>query len=236
MADAPPRSQMPRSAAAFLLGVALAFALIGYGALRTPSASLLSLSASAAILLIYALLGWQLLPRLARRHAALLAAAGRAGALAGAIFAAEIVLEYLLLPADNATFGLVEFGLVFLVYAGVSGWLVARRARLRDGVLAAVVAALISSLIWHIALFLIFYLFAGTSRQAAVFRAEGDYEDFQRSGMADFGAFILEDTLGASFFHLLLGPLLAGALGLIGGAVGLGLRRLSAGKNDTRMR
>ena len=63
-------------------------------------------------------------------------------------------------------------------------------------------------------------------RQDAVFRAEGNYDDFRRSGMTDFNAFIMEDFLGASFFHLLLGPLLAGVVGTIGGLVGLGLRRL----------
>ena len=51
-------------------------------------------------------------------------------------------------------------------------------------------------------------------------RAEGDYEDFARSGMSDFNAFIMEDFLGAIFFHLLLGLLVAAVLGALGGVLG----------------
>jgi hypothetical protein len=66
----------------------------------------------------------------------------------------------------------------------------------------------------------VFYLFYGTARQSQVFRAEGNYEDFQRSAMSDFNAFIMEDFLGATFFHLILEPLLASLLGIIGGLAG----------------
>lgn len=112
------------------------------------------------------------------------------------------------------------------MYGSASGWLTARGARLRGGVLGAVVTAIISSLIWCLVIFVSFYLFAGTLRQAAVFQAEGNYDDFRRSWMTDFNAFIMEDFLGATFFHLLLGPLVASALGTIGGLVGISLRRL----------
>jgi hypothetical protein len=44
--------------------------------------------------------------------------------------------------------------------------------------------------------------------------------------MSDFNAFIMEDFLGATFFHLLLGPLLASLLGLLGGLTGKGIRWL----------
>ncbi len=41
-----------------------------------------------------------------------------------------------------------------------------------------------------------------------------------RSGMSDFNAFIMEDFMDATFFHLLLGPLVAAVLGLLGGLLG----------------
>jgi hypothetical protein len=74
--------------------------------------------------------------------------------------------------------------------------------------------------------FAAFYLFSGTARQAAVFRAEGNYADFQASGMRNLNAFVLEDFLGATFFHLVLGPLLAGALGWVGSLAGKAVRKV----------
>lgn len=211
---------------AFMLGSLTALLLIVYGVFRVPTTSMFSAGAAALVLVIYAAIGCLIMPRLASSSPDILSVAQHAGLLAGTIFALEIIMEYLLLPADNTLFGLVEFGLVFFVYAGASGWLTRRGHRLGSGMLGAVATALISSLIWCLVIFAIFYLFAGTARQAAVFRAEGNYDDFRRSGMTDFNAFIMEDFLGASFFHLLLGPLLASMLGIIGGLVGSGVRRL----------
>jgi hypothetical protein len=226
MIVAPDRPVQNGLSRGFLLGSLTALLLIAYGVFRTPTTSMLSVAAAALVLVVYAAIGWFSIPRLAASAPAILSVAQLAGGLAGTIFAAEIILEYLLLPTDNTRLGLIEFGLVFAVYACAGGWLTLRRQRLRDGVLGAVTAALISSLIWCVAIFVLYYLFAGTARQAAVFRAEGNYDDFQRSGMTDINAFIMEDFLGASFFHLLLGPLLASALGSIGGLIGIGLRRL----------
>jgi hypothetical protein len=62
-------------------------------------------------------------------------------------------------------------------------------------------------------------------RHADILRAEGDYEDFARSGLSDFNAFIMEDFMGATFFHLLLGPLVAAILGIPGGLLGMIGRR-----------
>jgi hypothetical protein len=177
------------------------------------------------VLMLYALVGWTILPRIEQRNPAMFRLAIGVGLLAGVIFVVETLLEYSLLPADNTAFGLIEFGLVFLIYASTSGLLTYRRYHLREGVLGAVVAALFSSLIWCVATLAVFYLFYGSARQSLVFRAEGNFEDFQRSGMSDFNAFIMEDFLGATFSHLLLGPLPASLLGIIGGLVG----RASAG-------
>jgi hypothetical protein len=45
--------------------------------------------------------------------------------------------------------------------------------------------------------------------------------------MTDFNTFIMEDLLGAGFFHLLLGPILAAILGILGGLLGQGLTKIS---------
>lgn len=67
--------------------------------------------------------------------------------LLAAIYASEIVLEYVLLPRDNTRYGEVEFGLVFLCYlaAGFNAALRTRRAR--DGAMTTVGAALSATLL-----------------------------------------------------------------------------------------
>lgn len=60
----------------------------------------------------------------------------------------------------------------------------------------------------------------GTPQQAAVFRAEGNLEDFARSGSANFEAWLMQDFLGAGFFHLLLSLIVSAILGSVGGLIG----------------
>ncbi len=79
-----------------------------------------------------------------------------------------------------------------------------------------------------------YYVFRGTPIQEQLFRAEGTYEDFARSGMSDFAAFAMEDLLGAGFFHLLLAPIIGAVLGGMGGLIGKGLRRLKKRDADGR--
>ncbi len=138
------------------------------------------------------------------------------GIAAGIVFCFEILLEYLISPdtATNIRLGWVEFGTVFALFAicafctaWSTGWIAA-------GVRAAATSGMLSSLIWLTTLWLAIYVFWGTARQEQVFRVEGDYEDFARSGMHDFGNFTLHDLWGATFFHLLLGPLVAMILGI----------------------
>ena len=130
------------------------------------------------------------------------------------------------MPAADVPVRLLLLGSLLLLVTAVGAALSAYPAVVTtagSGVLSAVVAALLSSLIWCIVTLAVFYLFYGSARQTLVFRAEGNYEDFQRSGMSDFNAFIMEDFLGATFFHLLLGPLLASLLGILGGLAGKGI-------------
>lgn len=197
--------------------------LLGYGALLIPTASRLSLGAAAAVLLAYVAAGLFLIPR-AQGIEGVVAWAGAAAAL---VFAAEISLEYVFLPKDNSSYGLIEFGLVFLIYIGAGARLTLANLRLRDAAMGAALSAVVSSVVWCIFVLGEFYLFFGTSRQEQILRAEGDFEDFSRSGMHDFPAFIMEDFCGAAFFHLLLGPALAGLLGTLGGLIGIGLTKIN---------
>jgi hypothetical protein len=203
-----------------LVFVLLDIALVSLGWILIPSTSPISVAAGFAILIVYGL-GSYFAPRLFGRPKPSIAPIVLVfGLLAGSVFAGEMVLEYILLPADNTTFGLVEFGLVFFLYF-LAGLITAYRMKsLRPALLAAMGSAMLSALIWLAAMLIVFYVFRGSPQQTQVFRAEGNYADFARSGMRDFNAFIMEDFLGAGFFHLLLGPVIALLLGAFGGLIG----------------
>ncbi len=116
--------------------------------------------------------------------------------------------------------GAVEYGLVFALLFLVGLWVAYQTKVLRYGILAAVWGAIIGGLIWYIAVLFIFCLFHGTPQQTQVFRAEGNSEDFARSGLKDFDTFVMEDFMGAGFYHSLLLPVVAALLGTIGAAIG----------------
>jgi hypothetical protein len=147
------------------------------------------------------------------------------GLLAGAVFGGEIILEYILLPTDNSHYGMVEFGTVFVLYFASAFVSALRSLSIKNAVLTSVASAFTASLLWVITLLAVFYAFRGSPRQVLVLRAEGDYEDFARSGMSDFNAFIMEDFMGATFFHLLLGLVVAAVLGVLGGLLGKAVGR-----------
>ncbi|MBA3947868.1 MAG: hypothetical protein H0X37_25355 [Herpetosiphonaceae bacterium] len=214
-----------RAQRGFLVGVVMALTLVVLGALLIPATSRLSILAAASVLILYGVIGWLYPPRLARLDPRILRLATFFGLCAALVFAGEIVLEYILLPTNNTLLGYIEFGSVFCLYC-LAGVVSARQTQsIRRAILTALSSAMLSALIWLIVVLATFYLFRGTSQQAQVFRAEGNYEDFARSGMHDFNAFILEDFMGAAFFHLLLGPIIAAILGTIGGVLGKGLAK-----------
>ena len=207
----------------FLWAVLLGIVLVLLGWLLVPTTDLLSVGGALLVLFLYGLVGYLGFSRLGPEILGLIALFGL---LAAAVFAGEILLEYAVLPGDNTAWGIIEFGLVFALYF-LSSLVMAYRSRsMRDGILAALVSAMLSSVVWLIVVLLTFYIFRGTARQEQVFMAEGDYEDFARSGLKDFSAFVMEDFFGAAFFHLLLAPLIAGILGVLGGLLGKGLAQL----------
>jgi hypothetical protein len=215
-----------------LVGVALSLLLILYGVWITPGARSLTaeniarMAPAFAILGIYALVAISAPEGMNRRSSIILSNGLRFGCLAGVIFAGEILLEYVLLPRDNTSMGLIEFGLVFLLFLVCGLWTGVSTRRFSIAVLAAVWSALFASLIWFISVMAVYYAFHGSSQQVQVFQAEGNYLDFQRSGMLNFDLFILQDFFGACFFHLLLDPLAAFLFGSVGAGVALALGRL----------
>ena len=208
---------------ASLPGVVLALALVLLGWLLVPAVSLLSVGGVCLILVVYTLAGHFGFPRL---RSEVLRLAGVFGLLAGVVFAGEILLEYAILPKDNTSWGGFEFGCVFGIYFLSSVVVAYRLKSLRQGLLAAVVTAMLSSVIWLIFVLLTFYIFRGTARQAQVFMAEGNYADFAQSGMQNFNTFVMEDFFGGGFYHLLLGPVVAAVLGTLGGLLGKGLANI----------
>ena len=99
-----------------LLGVGIALALVIGGRLLAPGMSVGSTMAGVGILLAYGVLAVFAPVRLHQRHPEILRTAVVFGLLAGAVFAGEIVLEYVLLPTDNTRYGIVEFGAVLSLY------------------------------------------------------------------------------------------------------------------------
>jgi hypothetical protein len=203
--------------------------LIAWAALTTPhlliGRACFGLAAAEAMLLAYAAIAFFTSPRTP-------VAAGYGagfGLAAGAVYAVEIVLEYVLLPADNTPYGLVEFGAVFAVFAAAGATAAWRTQRFKSGLGAAVWTAMLSALIWYAVLIAVFLAFRHTARQDAVLLAEGDLEDFRRSGMGSLDAFIVQDFFGAGFYHLLLAPIIAVILGSVGAGAALLTRRLARG-------
>ena len=206
-----------------LFGVMVALALVFASSLFAPAMSLGVIAALCPI-------------RLHRRHPDILRWAIIFGLLAGMVFAGEIVLEYIFLPANNSRYGMLEFGAVFALYLTSALVSALRSLSIKNAVLTSMASAFIASLIWVITVLVVFYAFRGSPRQALVLRAEGDYQDFARSGMSDFNAFIMEDFMGAMFFHLLLGLLAAAVLGVLGGLLGKAIAWFSKVKRQPSKR
>jgi hypothetical protein len=227
----PARNRLATTRWAILPGVFTTGLLLAYGLLRFPSVltasptGVRSLIGDVIILVIYTVAGWSG-PFIANRiHPQILRTGNLFGLLAGCVFVTEILLEYWLLPTDNTTMGLVEYGLVFVLFFLAGLWVTFRTKSFRYGLLTAIWSAVVGAMIWYMAVLFVFYLFNGTSQQTQVFQAEGNYADFARSGLADFNAFVMEDFMGAGFFHSLLLPVMATVFGTIGAALGKALAR-----------
>lgn len=205
-----------------LAAAALAILLVALGVATTPGVlaarpGWLGPLAAGGMACLYGLIGaWGLAPL--RRQPAVAVWAQRAGFAAAAIYTGEIVLEYVVQPADNTSWGLVEFAAVFACFAMAGAGGAARSRRVWPGIQAALWTALAATLVWYVVLLAVTYALRGTAAQQAVFRAEGDFDDFRRSGLRDFKVFTMQDLLGAGFYHMLLSPIFALILGALGAA------------------
>lgn len=215
---------------AMAVGALVTAALILLGAVTTPhffdgERRWIGVAAAMGMVLAYGAVAWFAIPGLQRGPSGILRVAWPAGLAAGGVYGGEVVAEYALRPADNTAWGVVEFGLVFALMALSGAILAWRTGRLAPALAGGLWTALIGPLIWYAVLLTVSYLFRGTAAQEAVLRAEGDYEDFARSGMSDFNVFVMQDFLGAGFYHLLLSPVFGLVLGGLGAAPILLLRR-----------
>lgn len=209
----------------FLWGLAIVFVLLVYGAFRFPGAlrDLSGLTGNLVILITYGLAFQLWLSGLENRTPEVMQAGWQTGMVIGVVFVVEMLLEYVLAPTDNSLLGFVEYGSVFAIILLLSAWIAYHTGKFRNGLFTAILGAMVGSMIWLMAVLAIYYIFHGTTRQTQVFRAEGTFEDFTRSGMTDFDAFVLQDFWRAGFFHSILLPMLAAILGSVGGLLGISL-------------
>ena len=205
---------------AMLAGLGAIVLFVAYGVWRIPDVGYLGPLAVGIIVMLYGLMGWFGPDFTQRRDPYVLQISLVAGLVAGAIFAVEILAEYVLLPQDNNPYGLVEYGLVLLIFLASSVWVAWRRNSFRKGLVTAIWVAMIAELIWYFVLILTFHIFLGSARQSQVFQADGDYLDFARSGVSNFRTFIFQDYLGAGFYHSLILPIAAAIMGTVGGLIG----------------
>lgn len=203
---------LQRALLAGIVGIAV---LYGYGMVRfhVEASNFVAL---ALVLSAYAFSVWKGLPAADRVDVLITRTAVAAGLAAGMVFLAEMITEYVFLPKNNTSYGLAEYGIVMAILLLGAIRVAGKTGLVRPGILAGIGAAMVASLLFMIFVTAIFYAFHGTARQEAVLRAEGDFEDFARSGGKDLNRFLMEDFVGAGFFHSLLLPAFGGLLGFIG--------------------
>ncbi|MEO8612514.1 MAG: hypothetical protein ABI690_31750 [Chloroflexota bacterium] len=132
------------------------------------------------------------------------------------------ILFGILAPLDsdgNANLGLVEFGglLVLFVIAGAVGMI--RSGSVRGGISSAMWSSMIGTLLWFTVILLTYYLFLNTPQEVRGLQSDQVLADFNRSGMSDLRAFIMQDYMGGGFFHMLGSPFIAAVLGGFGSLI-----------------
>jgi len=150
-----------------------------------------------------------------------------AGGLIGALYGAEVLAEYLSPAVTGASVAIGWIIVAGLVTAGLSAAAVAtiRLRSLRAGVTAAVYCAITEYLVWYPVVLACYYVFRTSAATERVWRAEGTYQDFARSGASDIRVFVLQDFWGAGFFHLIAGLIIAGVFGTAAAITVRGVQR-----------
>jgi hypothetical protein len=212
------KQPIPQTVKIFLIGIVIGIVLILFGWILAPEASFSSIFAGIIIFIIYGLNGWLNTSSIQKITPDLLRISITLGLLASTVFASEIILEYILIPKDNTLWEFLEYGIVFTLYflSGLIGTY--RTNKLWQGVIASVGSSVIATLLWAIFTLVVFYAFLGSPQQAQVFQSRWSYQTFALE--RDPNAFFMEEFMGLIFFNLIIGPLVALVLGLVGGMLG----------------
>jgi hypothetical protein len=199
--------------------VVLVLALLAFGWSRVPAASPI---AAVSVLIAYAAMAhvsvMMARPGTSRIQWVTLAC----GSVSAAVLIGSLAVQYFGRTSNNAVMVAVVFGL-WLVAGLVAA---ASTGRIRDATLSSALSAEIGSLANVGFILASYYVMRGSPLQEQFFRIEGTYDDFARSGGADFGVFVMGDLFGGAFFHLLLGGLFGLLLGTIGGSLIVGGTRV----------
>jgi hypothetical protein len=151
------------------------------------------------------------------------------GAVAGGLYGLESLAEYLSPHVTDAsvTIGWVIVGGIVAADLVAAVVATARTGLLRAGIGAAVYGAITEYVVWYPCVMVWYYVFHNSSVIDRVWRAEGTYDDFARSGLTDIRVFVLQDYWGAGFFHLAGALVIALLFGLPAAVAGrAGVRRL----------
>ncbi|GHJ43392.1 hypothetical protein Cs7R123_07340 [Catellatospora sp. TT07R-123] len=137
------------------------------------------------------------------------------GAVTGLLYGGEIVSEYVSSAVTDASVALGWAIVGTLVVSSMVAAAVAtvRLRSIRAGLTAAAYAAIAEYLVWYPFVLGAYYAMRHSASLERVWRAEGTYLDFARSGMSDIRAFVMQDFWGAGFFHLVAGLIIAGLFG-----------------------
>jgi hypothetical protein len=140
------------------------------------------------------------------------------GFLFGIIYVGILLIEYTLpVATDFTSFGLFIVGFLFILSFVVGFMAFQQEGSLKVSVRLAAQTLLLGTLIWTTGYLLIQYLSWDSPQQHRALLAEGTYDDFKRSNMTDFEAFLLQDTQGGIFFHPILTTIISILFGAIGG-------------------
>ncbi len=168
------------------------------------------------------------LPSAARLHPASIRFGLAIAALLGVVFACQFFYEYLggLNSAQDGFLANLTYGSGLLALFAGAFWRANRERNLRAGLVVGIWGGVYYSVVWVGLLWLTFHIFTGSIYENHFLEIDQALSDFQRSGMSDLRAFIVQDYLGASIFHPLLGAVAGLICGLLGGAAGRGLAAL----------
>lgn len=206
-------------------GIVTALALLAVGWGLAPKVVPLAPS----IILIACGVFWHLaVSRLQVAHPRAVAVSVVFGAFSALVFVPSILVEYFGVTVNNTTMSVAMFALWL-----AAGTIVAvLTGRVGAAVLSSTVSAQIASLASVITMLASYYVLRGSALQERFFRTEGTYEDFARSGLKDFGTFVVEDMFGGTFFHMVLGTLAGALLGLVCGVTVVSLKAFFTRRGD----